>query len=54
MMLCLTIISIKYISKKNAVASKYVYYTNAVRNSRIKPNNIPKDWRVYTFVISGF
>jgi hypothetical protein len=43
---------LKYISKKNAVASKYVYYTNAVRNSRIKPNNIPKDWRVYTFDIS--
>ena len=43
---------LKYISKKNAVAYKYVYYTNAVRNSRIKPNNIPKDWRVYTFDIS--
>ena len=43
---------LKYISKKNAVASKYVYYTNAVRNSRINPNNIPKDWRVYTFDIS--
>ena len=43
---------LKYISKKNAVASKYVYYTNAVRNSRTKPNNIPKDWRVYTFDIS--
>ena len=43
---------LKYISKKNAVASKYVYYTNAVRNSRIKPKNIPKDWRVYTFDIS--
>ena len=43
---------LKYISKKNAVASKYVYYTNAVRNSRIKPNNIPKDWREYTFDIS--
>lgn len=43
---------LKYISKKNVVASKYVYYTNAVRNSRIKPNNIPKDWRVYTFDIS--
>lgn len=43
---------LKYISKKNAVASKYVYYTNTVRNSRIKPNNIPKDWRVYTFDIS--
>ena len=43
---------LKYISKKNPVASKYVYYTNAVRNSRIKPNNIPKDWRVYTFDIS--